>query len=88
MAFLFGATYFQVFPDIHWDPVVGNPHCSEYGTREYTAQLRGVPFLYNGMRACKETPVVIHNVTLKTPDYCEDLVSWNLDNHFDAGIYS
>ena len=60
---------------LYWDEVVGGDHCLEYGAREYTGKLANIPQGYDRMKGCRETAVVIHGVTLKTPDGCQDLVS-------------
>jgi hypothetical protein len=31
---------------------------------------------YDWVKACKQTPIVIHNKTIKTPDRCEDRGVW------------
>ncbi|KIM46331.1 hypothetical protein M413DRAFT_441414 [Hebeloma cylindrosporum] len=56
---------------IYWDKPQAGAHCHGFGTREYAAKLRNVPFYANGMRICEETEVSIHGVVLPRPTRCE-----------------
>jgi hypothetical protein len=56
---------------IYWEKPQADGHCLGFGTREYSAKLRNVPFYANGMRICEETEVSIHGVVLPRPTRCE-----------------
>jgi hypothetical protein len=78
MVFGLRVAFFQTSLQLQWDTPKGKAHCTSYGTREYTARLWNVPIIYDRLWACRETPIVIHNVTLKRPIYCKDLVRGKL----------
>jgi len=56
---------------LYWDNLEPKPSCSGYGIREYSARLMNIPSFTDGLKACKETPIEIHNTTV-APDRCED----------------
>jgi hypothetical protein len=59
------------FPNVYWEEPQGGAHCLGFGTREYTAKLRNVPFYANGKKICEETEVSIHGVVLPRPTRCK-----------------
>lgn len=59
---------------LYWDKPTPAKHCASYGVREYTARIWNVPMFYDWLKACQQTPIVIHNKTMKTPNRCEDQV--------------
>ncbi|KAF7775838.1 hypothetical protein Agabi119p4_4231 [Agaricus bisporus var. burnettii] len=61
---------------LYWDELQRSTHCTAFGTRRYSARLRNVSFWMNRTRACLETPVQIHGITVPSPDECE--VDWLL----------
>jgi hypothetical protein len=56
---------------LSWSGLKGQDRCLSYGTREYRAHLENIPAGYNWIKACMNTPVVIHGVTLERPGRCE-----------------
>lgn len=68
---------------IYWDEPVPAAHCTSYGIRKYTARLCNAPVFYGRVKACEQTPIVIHNKTIKTPDRCNDQVctSQSVESH-------
>jgi len=61
---------------VYWEKPQPGVHCLAFGTREYAAKLRNVPFYMNGMKICEETEVWIHGVPLPRPNSCERRVSY------------
>ncbi|PPQ77425.1 hypothetical protein CVT25_011007 [Psilocybe cyanescens] len=57
--------------DIHWDSPQPGARCLGFGTREYTARLKNLPFFSNWEEACKETAIEIHGVLIAQPTRCE-----------------
>ncbi|KAJ7640739.1 hypothetical protein DFH06DRAFT_1215097 [Mycena polygramma] len=55
-----------------WDRLRGDEHCSQHGTRRYTARLANVPRGYDPVKACTETAVEIHGLKIPSPNHCED----------------
>jgi len=56
-----------------WVGMKGGEHCLRYATRQYTARISEVRGSDSAMKACKDTPVEIHNKVVFT-DFCQDLV--------------
>lgn len=56
---------------IYWEKPQAGVHCLGYGTREYAAKLRNVPFYANRMKICEEMEVSIHGVVIPRPTRCE-----------------
>ncbi|KII94909.1 hypothetical protein PLICRDRAFT_33739 [Plicaturopsis crispa FD-325 SS-3] len=65
--------------NLYWDtPVLASQSCHSYATREYTARLWNIPaFGYDWTKACNETPIHIHNVTIESPTWCENRGMWS-----------
>jgi len=61
---------------LYWEKPQPGVHCLAFGTREYAAKLRNVPFYTNGMKICEETEVWIHGVMLPRPTRCERRVGY------------
>lgn len=57
---------------LSWSGLSGQERCLSYDTREYTARLQNIPAGYNQIKACLNTPIVIHGVTFEKPSRCED----------------
>ncbi|KAK0227271.1 hypothetical protein EDD85DRAFT_957884 [Armillaria nabsnona] len=53
-----------------WANVTPSNRCLRFGTREYSAQLMGVPRGEGGLRWCKEKAVIIHDTNIEKPVYC------------------
>lgn len=63
-----------IVPGPYWDEPVPDARCLAFGTREYTARLWDLPFFSSWAKACKNTGITIHNVTIQHPSYCESKV--------------
>ncbi|KAG7450916.1 uncharacterized protein BT62DRAFT_543820 [Guyanagaster necrorhizus] len=53
-----------------WADITPSKRCLRYGTREYSAQLMGVPRGEHGLRWCKEKEITIHGIDFEKPGYC------------------
>ncbi|KAK0474343.1 hypothetical protein EDD18DRAFT_1470770 [Armillaria luteobubalina] len=61
----------QVILDgLTWVGTTPSERCFRFGTREYSAELMGVPEGEYGMHWCKENEIFIHNVNLGKTGYC------------------
>jgi hypothetical protein len=58
-----------------WINIKGEDGCISYGTRKYSALLSNIPEGYDWMDACMGTPIDIHGVTFRKPDWCGGSVS-------------
>ncbi|KAH9899697.1 hypothetical protein C8Q73DRAFT_638856 [Cubamyces lactineus] len=57
---------------VYWTEPAGDHRCHSYGTRTYTAYLRGIPEGLNWLEVCDNMPpVVVHGRELSKPDKCE-----------------
>ena len=59
----------------YWDNPLAGERCRAFGSREYTAQLRNLPFFADWESACKNTPITINGVPHSHPSRCEKKVS-------------
>ncbi|KAH8113445.1 hypothetical protein DFH11DRAFT_1602068 [Phellopilus nigrolimitatus] len=53
-----------------WDIPQPTTHCHAYGSRMYTASLSFIPASFASGKACKYTPIKIHDQTFEEPDSC------------------
>ncbi|KAK0458360.1 uncharacterized protein EV420DRAFT_394270 [Desarmillaria tabescens] len=53
-----------------WADLTPSKRCLHFDTREYSAQLMGVPRGEGGLRLCKEKGIIIHGINIKQPGYC------------------
>jgi hypothetical protein len=60
----------------HWDVPTSSPQCHSYGKREYSARLWDIPYGWSWVDACNATPINIHGISIRSPDFCEDLGTW------------
>jgi hypothetical protein len=62
--------------NLRWDQPTTEWLCLEYGTRTYSARLMGkITPGFDRLKACDLTPVIIHNVTIPHPNWCDDRAS-------------
>ncbi|KAK0476244.1 hypothetical protein EDD18DRAFT_1385574 [Armillaria luteobubalina] len=59
-----------ILDGLTWVGTTPSERCFRFGTREYSAELMGVPEGEYGMRWCKENEIFIHNVNLGKTGYC------------------
>ena len=57
-----------------YSPTILRGTYSHMDTGEYSAKMWGVPSGFTWEKACKYTPIVIHNRTIETPTKCENQV--------------
>ncbi|KAF5368277.1 hypothetical protein D9615_010379 [Tricholomella constricta] len=57
---------------LFWVDIHGEQHCLKNGHRKYTARLANLPWLMNGVEACRATQVTINGITYDSPIACED----------------
>ncbi|KAF8591071.1 hypothetical protein K439DRAFT_1402674 [Ramaria rubella] len=50
--------------------------CTSYNIREYSSRLMNIPWGDNWVEACNMTAVTIRDITLTSPDKCEDRGFW------------
>ncbi|KAK0492959.1 hypothetical protein EDD18DRAFT_442398 [Armillaria luteobubalina] len=61
----------QVIHDsLSWAHLTPSERCLRFGTREYSAQLMGVPTGEDGLRWCKDKTIIIHSFNIGKPEYC------------------
>jgi len=60
----------------YWDEPTPAPNCHAYGKREYSARLRNIPRGWGWVDACNATPLMMHGISIRSPDSCEDLGVW------------
>ncbi|KAK0443316.1 hypothetical protein EV421DRAFT_544212 [Armillaria borealis] len=53
-----------------WASATPSNRCLRFGTREYSAQLMGLPRGEDGLRWCKDKAVIIHGTNIEKPMYC------------------
>jgi len=61
---------------LYFDDVQPDATCSAYGTRKYTARLRNLSPSYDAIVGCMQTSLVVHDVNVGTPDFC-DIQVWS-----------
>ncbi|KAG7439495.1 uncharacterized protein BT62DRAFT_735121 [Guyanagaster necrorhizus] len=62
--------YQLIHDGLAWADIAPSKRCLRYGTREYSAQLMGVPRGEHGLRWCKEKEITIHGIDFEKPGYC------------------
>ncbi|KAK0482682.1 hypothetical protein IW261DRAFT_1048873 [Armillaria novae-zelandiae] len=63
----------QIIRDsLSWAHITPSQRCLRFGTREYSAQLMGVPTGKDeyGLRWCKEKSIIVHGFNIGEPEYC------------------
>ncbi|PBK59088.1 hypothetical protein ARMSODRAFT_808782 [Armillaria solidipes] len=59
-----------ILDGLTWIELAASNRCLRYGTREYSALLRGVPNNEEGLQWCKEKEITIHRIYFKKPTHC------------------
>ncbi|PBK61552.1 hypothetical protein ARMSODRAFT_964932, partial [Armillaria solidipes] len=59
-----------ILDGLTWTELTASNRCLRYGTREYSALLRGVPNDEEGLQWCKEKEITIHGIYFKKPAHC------------------
>ncbi|SJL15966.1 uncharacterized protein ARMOST_19478 [Armillaria ostoyae] len=59
-----------ILDGLTWTELAASNRCLRYGTREYSALLRGVPNDEEGLQWCKEKEITIHRIYFKKPAHC------------------
>ncbi|KAF8647825.1 hypothetical protein AX16_006527 [Volvariella volvacea WC 439] len=68
---------------LHWEELKPDDHCSQYGTRRYTATLP-VPSDWDGHRYCLMTPIKILGINYTKPLQCEEVGRGRWRGYWDA----
>ncbi|PBK59091.1 hypothetical protein ARMSODRAFT_945904 [Armillaria solidipes] len=59
-----------ILDGLSWTKLTASNRCLRYGTREYSALLRGVPNDEDGVQWCKEEKITIHGIDFRKPTHC------------------